>query len=76
MSLIDDARDDANRGGTNCGYQRLAEEDPALYAELMEATVDPSVMAASISRALQRRGVSLRADTIRRHRRKDCTRCH
>lgn len=76
MSLLDDAKQESAK--TNRPVCTLSLLDPDLLAEIDEALDTPGVSAVGLERALAKRGVtvegrSLKATTLGRHRRRDCT---
>ena len=75
MSLLDEATERVNRPGTPCAIDKFRTSDPQLYAELLEALAS-SVQISAIARALKDRGLPVPSDTLGRHRRGDCVRCH
>lgn len=74
MSLLDEAFSLQQKPGTPCRVEQIRNDDPALYAEIVE-TLQSSVHATAISRALEKRGVEIGADVLSRHRRSECQRC-
>lgn len=70
MSLLDDARAASRVNRPVCAVSQLDEE---LRDELEEALEAPGITAAGVERALAKRGVSIKAGTLRRHVRGDCS---
>lgn len=70
MSLLEDAKDQSHHYKPTC---TLASLDPDLLAEVDEALAEPGVTDIGVERALAKRGVRIKAPTLGRHRRGDCT---
>lgn len=73
MGLLDEMRDETPPPKHLCGVAvTLNNLDKKDAADLVEAMADPVIMATSISRVLHRRGIVLKPDAIRRHRKGEC----
>jgi hypothetical protein len=71
VSLLDEAREASSEGRyAPCSIASL---DADLRDELEEALDDPTVTAAGLERALGRRGIVVKAHTLRRHKRGGCS---
>lgn len=70
MSLLDEARQASKVQYPLCAVATL---DDNLRGELEQALDDPTVTAAGIERALAKRGINIKATTLRRHSRGDCS---
>lgn len=71
MSLLDEARAAEHRPGGSCGVARYL-PDPDLE-EALQAVRDKTLQSAALERALSKRGNPLKADTLRRHVRGECS---
>lgn len=71
MGLLDEALTES----TKSRYQpcTVATLDADLRAEIDEALAEPGVTATAVERVLFKRGVRVKAYTLRRHRGGDCT---
>ena len=70
MSLSDEAKDQSYHAKPTC---TLATLEPDLLAEINDALDAPDVTDIGVERALAKRGVRIKAATLGRHRRGDCT---
>lgn len=70
MSLLDEARESSRVRYPVCGVATLDED---LRDELEEALAEDGITAAGVERALAKRGVQIKASTLRRHGRGDCS---
>lgn len=70
-TLLDEAKALLDGPGGRCAVSSLAESDPKLYAELVEALAS-DVSHAAIARALKARGRSIGQQSISRHRNGVC----
>lgn len=73
MSLLDDAKSESDHSNRRplCSIASLGDDD--LIGEINEALDTPGVSAIGLERALSKRGVRVKASTLGRHRRRDCT---
>lgn len=84
MSLLDEARSQEQRTGSSCALQRTKQQNPDLYAEIVEA-LESDVNCAALARAIDQRNrerkendpppILITRDMLERHRRGDCRRC-
>ena len=73
MGLVDEARGQLGRPGTQCLVAVFrATLSPADLSDFDEAVLEPDVTAMALSRALKARGTTLPYHSINRHRRGDC----
>ena len=73
MGLLDELKKEEPPAKHICGVTKTLETmEKTDSADLLSALNDHGIMATSISRVLQRRGINLKPDAIRRHRKKDC----
>jgi len=73
MGLLDEMRQEMPPPKHVCGVTKAIEQmDKKDAADLEAAVADQTIMATSISRVLARRGITVKPDAIRRHRKKDC----
>lgn len=73
MGLLDELKQEQPPPKHVCGVTKVLETmDKKDADDLLAALNDNTIMATSISRVLQRRGINLKQDAIRRHRKKDC----
>lgn len=70
MSLLDEAREASKVRYPLCAVAAL---DDDLRDELEQALEDAGITAAGLERALDRRGIQIKATTLRRHARGDCS---
>ena len=70
MSLLDEAKDQSYNAKPAC---TLAALEPDLLVEINEALDAHGVTDIGVERALLKRGVRIKAATLGRHRRRDCT---
>lgn len=70
MGLLDEAKEQSYHYKPTC---TLAALDPDLLSEINEALATPGVTDIGVERALVKRGVRIKAPTLGRHRRGDCT---
>ena len=71
MSLLDEARAAEHRPGGLCSVARFLPD--ADLEEALEAVRDRKLQGSALERALTKRGNPLKADTIRRHVRGECS---
>lgn len=70
MTFADDVREETRASGVQCRLCVLLEQlDDKTRKEVQEVLTDVSWNAEAISRAMNRRGWEIRADTVRKHRR-------
>lgn len=70
MSLLDEAREASKIRYPQCAVAKLDDE---LRDDLEEALAEEDVTAGGVERALAKRGVQIKASTLRRHARGDCS---
>jgi hypothetical protein len=73
VGLLDELRSEEPPPKHLCGVTKTVESlDKKDAADLVAAIEDATIMATSISRVLARRGLTLKPDAIRRHRKREC----
>lgn len=73
MGLLDEFKNEPSRTGVLCRVEIVrGQVDPADLTDLDDALNDRTITAAAIERVLHRKGIRLQANTITRHRRKEC----
>jgi len=76
MGLLDQIREESDRGPTRseCTIARIyAEMQKPDADELHDAMADHGISSAVIARVLKARGVNVQSQTVRRHRRGECS---
>lgn len=73
MGILDEMKAESVRKGPSCsvGLAR-AEMSKEELADFDAACADPAIVTTIILRVMARRGYTLRAEALRRHRRGDC----
>lgn len=73
MGLMDEFRAEPVRTGTFCRVKIVRDSMTVDdLVDLDDAMRDPSITAAAIERVLKRKGIELSANSITRHRRREC----
>lgn len=75
MSLIAEALTDIRRTGHDCEISRILTDHPKLAADILELLAARHISAAAAHRTLERHGIVVPAQTIRRHRLGECSAC-
>lgn len=73
MGLFDEMKNEKARPNATCTVKKVLNAMTKKERDELQAALDDmTIQAVAISRVLERRGVELKADTIRRHRKRDC----
>ena len=73
MGLLDEFRNEPTRTGTLCRVHQIREQlGTQDLCDLDDAMKDLTITAAAIERVLGRKGFKLSANSITRHRRREC----
>lgn len=72
MSLREELGSVTQKSGATCAVKTLLDSSGNQKEEIEDLVVDLSVPASVLARLLQKHGFSIRANSITRHRRKEC----